>query len=107
MIGMLAVGPDQRHHDTAQTLIVTTGHLAARCYLLVQMAKPHRQNRRVKLIEPAVLARDIAVVMLKPAILADGPALFRERRVISDHGAAVSERAQILGRIETEGRDIA
>ena len=74
----------------------------------VDMNELHRQHRRLHLVAPAVAAeRQLLPKLRRPAVeakLLDAPG---NLTVVGGYRAGIAERAEVLGRIETERRDVA
>ena len=74
----------------------------------VEMRQHGREDRGLDLVHPRIAApgmRDL--VFRRPAILLKPPHGRDKVGIAGDHRAAVTHRTEVLGRIETEGRDIA
>src|SRR4051812_30379628 len=109
MIGVHdAVRDDGRRDDLARQLsIVMAGDGPAPIVVSGEVAQLDAQNRRLQLVESAVEAGDVADVAILPAVLAQPTHLLRERGVAGGDGAAVSDRAEVLRRIEAERGEVA
>jgi len=74
----------------------------------VQTGK-HRsaEYSRLQLIEPAVVPDDFVPVLVRLAVIAEHSGSFTPFTIFRENRAAIAERAQVLGRIETNRRDLA
>ena len=73
----------------------------------VQVRQLRQKERRLELVEPAVVALVYMVVLVIRAIIAQSPHPFRQRVVIRHHRAGVAQRTQIFAGIEAEPRRVA
>ena len=91
----------------ADAVAIAPRHAAAPGDVLVEMMQLHPQQRRLQLVEPRIDALEKMAVLRLGTVVAQRRDALRQPRVGGHHRAAVAQRAQVLGREETEGRRIA
>src|SRR5262244_714508 len=64
------------------------------------------QQRRLELVEPRVQARKVTDIPLAPPVFSKQTRLLGQTRIVRDDSATIAQRAQVLGRIEAERRDV-
>ena len=68
----------------------------------IEVAQIDPQYRRLQRVQaPVEPLRDVVVLPSLP-VVSQGTHGFSEFRVVGDHGATVTERAEVLGRVEAE-----
>ena len=65
------------------------------------------QQRGLQLVEPRIEAFEFVVVLGARAVVAPGPELVGQLRVVGGDGAAVAQRAQVFAGVKTEARRVA
>ncbi len=69
---------------------------------LAEPRQPRPEDGRLQLVEAGVHAGLLVMVAVGLSAVAQPPDPCRQRAIVGDDGAAVTERAEILGRIEAE-----
>lgn len=92
---------------SANPLIVPIRNEPPAAIVIVQRGQSHAQNRRLQLIQPRIDSELPAHVPALPAVLAHRPQGVQMALVRPYHRAAITERTEILGRVETEGSEVA
>src|SRR5207253_11388946 len=106
-------GPvDGERDEVGQSLcseqdVVTSGGFPALARPGVEMPDLDAQDGGLDGIEPRVEADLVVVVLGLHAVDAGSGQLATEHRVVGRHESAVAETAQVLGRVEAEGRRLA
>src|SRR3954453_12733705 len=105
------VGPEiARAFDSRMPDLVhiTAGDAAPFIVPLVEMRQFRRQQRRLQLVEPAVASSGPAhLIFFAPPILTQFANPLRDPGIARRDRAAVSKRAEILGRVKAEAARIA
>src|SRR5207244_3484570 len=83
---------------SAQFLGVCRGDAAATTIVVVEMPQLHAQNGGLQLVEAGVPSGDAAHVALFPSVLPQQARVRRDVIVVGDDHAAVTDRAEVLGR---------
>src|SRR3954447_6883433 len=78
--------------------------LAPEARPLVELRQEHAQERRLQLVEARVVADELEVLLRPRSVEAQEPDALAQLLVQYGHEAAVTEREQVLRRIEAEGR---
>ncbi len=97
----------QDEAEAGEPGVVGVGDGAAARIVGVEMAQFDAQQGRLHLVQPAVDAGKIADQALAPAILPSGRDTLRQLGIVGRDDATVAEGAQVLGRIEAVGGDVA
>src|SRR5262245_19363077 len=80
---------------------------SARRIHFVEMRELGTQNSRLELVEPAIGSGCLTNILVAHAVITQHPQLACNRRVVANDGAAVAIAAEVFGRIEAEGADVA
>jgi hypothetical protein len=103
---VLGIGRIARKRQTAGTegLGVCFRQVSTLLVPFVETRKLHTEECGLKLVQPGVVADLIIHITDVRAVIPECADLFGQCRVVRGDRTAVSESAQILGRIETEAR---
>src|SRR5947209_18006490 len=106
VVNVNATGGDERrrHIGRAQGVAVRCRDRAPSLVFTIEMTELHAEDRRLQLVEAAVPSTRFAHIALLPAVLAQEPDAFRDRRIAGHDHTAVADRAEVLRRIEAERR---
>ncbi len=109
VIDVRAVFATDRQGDVAvhQSCVVPLGNTSARGVILVEIGEFNTQDGGLQLIQTGVHALHMADIALGPAIFTEQAQPLIEFRVRCHDHAAVAERPQVLGGIETETGQVA
>ena len=100
-IGLPAFKWRRKLDEGGETLAITGEYGLALGIPAIEIGELLSKDRRLQRVQPAVAPASLDhVIFVTPTILAQAPHPSKERRIRSDDRAAVTNRAQILRRIE-------
>ena len=102
--GVLAAGQDAQgpHGGVRERAEVVVGDRSPPNAALGELRYADPQDRGLELVEAAVDPGERMASILAAAVDAQHPHALDDLRIRGDHGAAVAERREVLGRVEAE-----
>src|SRR6185503_16027908 len=70
----------------------------------IQVAKLDAEERGLQRIEPAVVAFELMVVLLRLSVVTDHADVFRDGFIVGGHRTRFTAGAEVLARVKAEGR---